>query len=107
MREDTSLRLCHWHCYVMRPMTRQAGCLCLLLLMTRETRVHRQGVCGGPDGGSIGLLARDHKVTLHAIGRFMVVMGKLDIVKGAWEPQDLTIFARVTLSALRGSFGDS
>lgn len=88
-------------------MTSQAGCLCLLLLVTRKTRVHRQGICGGPDGGSIGLLARDQKVTLHAIGRFVVVMGKLDIGKGAWEPQDLAIFACVTLSALRRSFGGS
>ena len=107
MREDASLRLYHWHCRVMRPMTSQAGCLCLLLLMTRKTLVHRQGVRGGPDGGSIGSLARNGKVTLYAIGCFVVVMGKLDIVKSTWEPQDLAIFACVTLSALRGSVGDS
>jgi hypothetical protein len=89
----------------MRPMTRQAGCLCLLLLMTRKALVHRQGVRGGPDGGAIGSLARNGKVTLYAIGCFVVVMGKLDIVKGAREPQDPAVFARVTLPALRRSFG--
>ena len=52
------------------------------------------------------MLARDHKVTLHAIGRRVVVMGKLDIAKGAREPQDLVVFARMTLSALRRSSGD-
>lgn len=73
--------------------------------MTRETCVHRQGVRGGPDGGSIGLLTRNCKVTLHAIGCCVVVMGKLNIAEGAREPQDLAVFARMTLSTLRRRFG--
>src|SRR5215204_4094650 len=105
MREDASRRLFRWHCRVMRPMTSQAGYLCLLLLMTRKTRIHWQGIRSRPNSGSISLLARNGKVTLHAIGRFVVVMGKLDIAEGAREPQDLTVFARVTLSALRRSSG--
>ena len=30
-REDAGLRLCHGHRRVMRPMTTETGCLCLLL----------------------------------------------------------------------------
>jgi len=75
--------------------------------MTRETCVHRQGVRGGPEGGSIGLLTRNCKVTLHTIGCCVVVMGKLDIGQGAREPQDLAVFACVTLSALRRRFAGS
>lgn len=90
----------------MRPMTANTGCLCPLLLMTRKARIHRQGIHCGPDGGSVGSLARNGEVTLHAIGRLVIVMRELDIGQGAREPQDLTVFARVTLSALRRSFGD-
>ena len=105
-REETSLRLCHWHRRVMRPMTTNTGCLCLLLLMTRKTRIHRQRVRCGPDGGSIGLLARNGEVTLHTISLLVVVMRELDIGQGTREPQDLAVFTRVALSALQGSFGD-
>ena len=43
-------------------------------------------------------------MTLHALRRFVVVMGKLNIVEGARKSQDLVVFARVTLATLRRRF---